>query len=134
MTENTLRALLIEDSADLARLFVEQASVFTRGRLAVEVAPTLADALALLEREAWDLVVTDLGLPDCEGYDTFARVMGGAGSAPVLVLTGRTDEALKQRILSGGGAGVVAKGLSNGRDLFDRLILFAAGPRRQPGG
>ena len=120
------RALLVEDSPDLSALFVEQARVFTDGRLAVACAETLAEAIRMLRQARWDVVVVDLGLPDSSGYDTFAAIMAEAQGAPVFVLSGRADPAIAERTARAGGAGFLLKGAAVGPDLFDRLMAASS--------
>ncbi len=118
-------ALLVEDSPDLAELFVEQARVFTGATLGVETAGTLAEALVMLRDRRWGVVVVDLGLPDSSGYATFHAILDAARGAPVFVLSGRADPEVEQRALAAGGAGYLLKGAATGPDLFGRLLRAA---------
>ena len=118
-------ALLVEDSPDLAELFVEQARVFTGATLGVETAGTLAEALLMLRDRRWGVVVVDLGLPDSSGYATFHAILDAARGAPVFVLSGRADPEVEQRALAAGGAGYLLKGAATGPDLFGRLLRAA---------
>ena len=122
-------ALLVEDSPDLAELFVEQARVFTRATLGVETAGTLAEALMLLRARRWGVVVVDLGLPDSTGYATFHAILEAARGAPVFILSGRAEPDIEQRALAAGGAGYLLKGAATGPDLFGRLMLAATAAR-----
>ena len=64
-----LRLLLVEDHHDTAR---KLRTLLERSGYAVSIANDVAGALALAGRETFDLVVSDLGLPDGSGYDVMA--------------------------------------------------------------
>lgn len=61
-----LRLLLVEDHADTARVLSRLLEISGH---TVEVASSVAEALAAAERQSFDLVVSDLGLPDGSGHD-----------------------------------------------------------------
>ena len=60
-----LRVLLVEDHADTLRVL---SSILTRDGFRVRTAASLADARKLLDCESFDVLVTDIGLPDGSGY------------------------------------------------------------------
>ena len=86
--------LLVEDDQKLAttlrRGFSEQGIVVT-------VANCAEAARGALERERFDVVVLDLGLPDQDGIDLLQSLRQGGFSAPVLILTAR--DRVDERIL-----------------------------------
>src|SRR5690348_5064555 len=81
-------------------LFVEdEPAIFESFSLALrregfeaEVARTLADARAALERRSPDLVLLDLTLPDGDGRD-LCREVRERSDVPIIVLTARGTEA-----------------------------------------
>jgi len=60
-----LRVLLVEDHADTLRVL---SSILTRDGFCVRTAASVADARKLLDCESFDVLVTDIGLPDGSGY------------------------------------------------------------------
>src|SRR5688572_10975675 len=85
-----VRILLIEDDpivAALVRLNLDQAKW---GDVSVEHAEALEDALARLRRIDFDLIVTDLNLPDSAGLDTLDALVR-ATDRLIVVLTGESD-------------------------------------------
>ena len=62
----TLRVLLVEDHADTRNVMRRLLSSFG---CTVAVAGTVREALELAERETFDLLVSDIGLPDGSGLD-----------------------------------------------------------------
>ena len=99
-TPPPLSVLLVEDHADVARLMQEL--LRDQPGLCLAWVETLAAALARLNEAAVDVVLLDLGLPDSQGLDTVARVVGAHPEIPVIVLTGHDDDALAAAALKAG--------------------------------
>ncbi len=80
--------LVVEDETkirSLLRVYLE------RGGFSVLTTGSGAEALALAETAAPDLIVLDLGLPDVPG-ETVAREVRRSGRTPILMLTAKTSE------------------------------------------
>ncbi|MDR3458512.1 MAG: response regulator [Verrucomicrobiae bacterium] len=88
---NPIRILLIEDNPDDALL--AQAKLLREKSFACTLtqAGRLAEGLALLEQQTFDVVVTDLGLPDNQGLPVFAKLHAKAPGLPIIILTGQDD-------------------------------------------
>jgi PAS domain S-box-containing protein len=92
-----LRLLLVEDHADTASILCRQLG---KAGLTVVHAADVKSAIKLVERESFDLLVTDLGLPDGSGYDIMRHVRK-TQDIPGIVMSGygmvedmqRSDEA-----------------------------------------
>lgn len=69
MTAPCPRVLVAEDDAAIRRLL---ASTLRRRHLDVQLVPDGADALELLEREQWDVVVLDMMMPVVTGWEVVA--------------------------------------------------------------
>ncbi len=83
-----MRMLLVEDTEDVATAVVES---FGRRGDAVDCVGTVADALASLDVQSYDIAILDIQLPDGMGTDVL-RAMRKAGRAiPVLMLTARGE-------------------------------------------
>ena len=82
------RLLLIEDDADLARLF---ATVLREAGHTVTIAPTLASAQSHLGSGSWDLVLLDLLLPDGDGRQLLEQLRSqpSTSTLPVFVVSAR---------------------------------------------
>ena len=65
-------------------------------------------AIAIAEREAPDLIVLDLGLPDIDGVEV-CRIIRGRGTIPIVVLSARGAEGDKVRALDLGADDYVTK-------------------------
>ena len=82
---STLRALVIEDDAAIAKI---NKRVLEAERFGVELAPTVADGERLTLAEDYDIIVTDLMLPDGHGLTVVKAVRERGKTTPILVLTG----------------------------------------------
>jgi DNA-binding response OmpR family regulator len=108
--------LLVEDDL-LVRGFL--ADNLIADGFAVTGADTLREALRLLELEAPDVAIVDVGLPDGSGLELVARVRAAGGAAsrvdpslPVLVLSGRGAEIDRIRGFDRGADDYVVKPFS----------------------
>jgi signal transduction histidine kinase/CheY-like chemotaxis protein len=79
-----VRVLVVEDDPDTLGLISEA----LRGRGADVCLSALgADALTILARTEVDVLVSDIGLPDMDGYDLLDRARATRGAVPALALT-----------------------------------------------
>ncbi|MES2707401.1 MAG: PAS domain S-box protein [Verrucomicrobiota bacterium] len=65
------RLLLVEDHEDTSRML---SLLLGRRGFMVRTAATVAGALEIVETGTFDLVISDLGLPDATGYDLMRRI------------------------------------------------------------
>ncbi|HVU05867.1 MAG TPA: response regulator [Polyangiaceae bacterium] len=107
------RILIVEDNpVDAAR--VEEKLLEPPAEYDVSTAASVAEALARLESEGFDVVLLDLHLPDGEELEALAAIRAAALGAPVLVLTGQDDEPLARRCIEAGAEDFVEKGTMTG--------------------
>jgi two-component system CheB/CheR fusion protein len=85
-----LRLLLVEDHEDSAELLAE---LLKSHGYAVSVARCVMDALSLAEAQAFDVVVSDVGLPDASGYELMAKLRGRMKGIAITGMTGAEAEA-----------------------------------------
>ena len=83
------RILIIEDEADIAKLVEFHLSDL--GFSAV-IEHSGKAGLFRAERENFDLIVLDLGLPGIDGLDICRRLRGQSRTMPILILTARSSE------------------------------------------
>ncbi|MGC2855256.1 PAS domain S-box protein [Novispirillum sp. DQ9] len=117
------RLLLVEDDWADARLLGEH----LRGmgeRFEMRHAATLADAVDLLGRETFDVVLLDLNLPDARGLEAVHVVREWAEDVPVVVVSGAEDGALAEEALRRGCQDYLIK--SNvSPDMLRRVLRYA---------
>jgi CheY-like chemotaxis protein len=61
-----LRLLVVEDHLDSAELLAE---LLEHSGHTVRIATTVSDAIAIANEQTFDVVVSDVGLPDATGYE-----------------------------------------------------------------
>jgi two-component system invasion response regulator UvrY len=72
-------------------------------------AASAREALELVWREDWDVVVTDITMPGRSGLDLLKEIRIARPSLPVLVLTVHTEQEYAVRVLKAGAAGFLNK-------------------------
>ncbi|WP_018686478.1 response regulator transcription factor [Actinokineospora enzanensis] len=122
--------VLVEDEPDLAAM---SRDYLTRDGFRVLPAADVRAALRLLGAEEVDLVVLDLGLPDGNGLDLLRELRGKDNPLPVIVVTGRGEEADRVVGLELGADDYVVKPYSQ-RELAARVraVLRRARPAPAP--
>lgn len=83
-SQDKVRLLLVEDHNDTARALARLLE--SRG-FTTKIAPTITSALDAIEREEFDLLLCDLGLPDGTGIDLIKKVRESR-QTPAIALTG----------------------------------------------
>jgi CheY-like chemotaxis protein len=98
-----LRILVVDDNADGRTL---TSMVLTQAGASANVAASVREALQMLEAERPDVVVSDIGLPDEDGYRLIRRIREHEaeheGFLPAVALTGYARAEDRARILAAG--------------------------------
>jgi two-component system KDP operon response regulator KdpE len=113
----SLQILVIDDEPPIRKLL--RMGLATQGYGVVE-APNARTAREVLAREAVDLVILDLGLPDMRGHDLLRHIREGHPDLPVVVLSSRDDETGKVEALDLGADDYVTKPFGMG-ELLARI-------------
>jgi two-component system CheB/CheR fusion protein len=101
-----LRVLLVEDHGVTAKMM---GLVLAAGGHKVETAGDVATALKLADRQPFDLLISDLGLPDSSGYDLMRAVRSRGYKFPGIALSGYGQEEDIQRSHEAGFAAHLTK-------------------------
>src|SRR5688572_32351352 len=101
------RVLVVEDN-DVDAHVLEV--VLRRSSFTVERASSLSAAATILRSSAFDLILSDLGLPDSCGLETLDALLEQAEGIPVVVVTGRSDETTALRAVAAGAQDYLVKG------------------------
>ena len=95
------RALVVDDSADIAFMMV---MILQHAGYEAAMAVSAIDALALAQREHFDLVISDIGMPQMDGY-AFAenlRALPAYATIPMIAVTGFAEYDDRDRALAAG--------------------------------
>ena len=123
MKDQPTHVLLIEDNpgdADLVRLRLVEG----KNPVVVSCVDRLSDGLLSLSQKPPSLVLLDLNLPDCQGAETFRRVLENSPDVPIVILSGQDDEALAIKALNQGVQDYLVKGAITSGAL-DRAMRYA---------
>ena len=102
----SIRILVVDDEPPIRRFL--RTSLRLHGHCVIE-ADDGASALEILNGDAVDVMVLDLGLPGIDGFDVIARARESGSTVPIIVLSSRADEAGKVRSLDIGADDYVTK-------------------------
>ena len=91
-----VRVLVIEESP-VEALAVQRELA---GRFDVRVAASLAEAVSLLTKSAWqpDVLLANPSLPDSEGLATLRALQDAAGGTPIVVSSGSLTEGVRRQL------------------------------------
>jgi len=108
------RILVVDDDADARELLT---TLFQEGGARVSSAASAAQALALLKQETPDLLVSDIGMPEMDGYALIREVRRGdaerGGRVPAVALTAYARMEDRSAALQAGFDTHVAKPLNS---------------------
>lgn len=107
-TERPCSILLVED--DPADAAMAQHLLHAGGHFEIIHCSTVGSAVEHLRRSAVDVIVTDLSLPDARGFDSIVRLQRACPSAPLLGLSGNTDESVALHAVRLGAQDFFTKG------------------------
>jgi signal transduction histidine kinase len=131
MGEEIVRILMIEDNPDdalIARKLLEKCSRPER-TFSIEHAENLKSGLALSKTNPYQLILTDLMLPDSQGIETFISVREANPRVPVVICSSLDGQSLTLEAIRKGAQDYIIKGQVDARTL-DRVIHYAL-ERRQ---
>jgi len=95
------RALVVDDSADIAFMMV---MILRHAGYEAVMAVSALEALTLAQREHFDLIISDIGMPHMDGY-AFAenlRALPAYATIPMIAVTGFAEYDDRERALSAG--------------------------------
>ena len=126
-TENRAhwRVLLVEDDAPVRDRLARILQGWDKGSL-IAACGTLADARQVLDREAVDLLITDLRLPDGSGIEAIQRLKAVSPDAEAMVISVLADERTVLDAIEAGAAGYLHKD-AYAIDLLDAVNDLLAG-------
>jgi DNA-binding NtrC family response regulator len=119
MTENAVRLLLVDDEDDFR---LSCAKYMERKGFLVKAAASGAEAMAMLERESFDVAVFDMDMPGMSGLELMQRVREASLEVGVLFLTGHGSIETAVSAMKLGACDYLTKPCSLG-DLQHRCML-----------
>jgi two-component system, NtrC family, response regulator PilR len=114
------RLLIIDDEKSILDLLT---AVFKKEGYSVKTAFSAPRALDLLERESFDLVITDIKMPGMSGMDVLARVKERTPDMPVILITAFGSISQAVEALKAGALDYIVKPF----DIEELKIIVARG-------
>ncbi len=124
MNPPPINIVLVEDNPGDARLIRELLNDVKGGHYQLSHVDRLSKGTEHIKSGPVDVVLLDLGLPDCSGLDGLTTVKGIAEKVPIVVLTGLDDEAVAVAAVQTGAQDYLVKGQVDGNLLW-RSIRYA---------
>jgi DNA-binding response OmpR family regulator len=115
-----IRVLLIEDDSAFVSLLERMLDMSPVG-FHVTVADRLTAALSELYKGRFNLILTDLNLPDIRGLDTIEAIRSTEPALPIIVLTALEDAALEEQVISCGAQLCLRKSEIDTKALLDAM-------------
>ncbi|MGO9954134.1 MAG: PAS domain S-box protein [Dissulfurispiraceae bacterium] len=129
MSDKPIRILLIEDNPGDARLIREMLNEAKSAPLLLQWSDQLSLGLQKLAEDGADVVLLDLGLPDSQGLETYAKVQSQFPAMPIVVLSGLHDESVAVNAVRAGAQDYLVKGQIDGK-LLNRAVMYAIERKR----
>jgi len=122
--DKKVKILLFEDNPGDAGLIEEMLEEFADFQYEFKTVQTLNEGLSLLKKNRFDIILSDLGLPDSYGIDTFLEIHARNSRIPIIILTGMNDEKIGVEAVKKGAQDYLVKGQVDGR-LLRRSIQYS---------
>ena len=122
--DKPIKILLVEDSPFDSRLLQLLLGESATMQFEWTCAGRLSEALQHLTDGSFDVVLSDLSLPDSIGFETFEKLHAHAPDMPIVVLSGTDDETLAVRAVREGAQDYLVKGRVDAH-VLSRALSYA---------
>lgn len=125
----TIKVLLVEDNLADVRLVRELFLEVEACEFELAHVDSLDAALTMLDRNAFDVMLLDLSLPDSQGLHGVNHILHVAPHLPIVVLSGINDAELAIQAVQAGAQDYLVKGQGDG-NLLSRALHYAIERKR----
>ena len=98
-TENALNILLVDDEEMVRSTIADMLLVL--GHHTLEAGDGV-EALEILKNNCFDLIITDVGMPNMDGLTLIEQIRKAQIETPIIVVAGQHDLAVVQKTLAAG--------------------------------
>lgn len=133
MADKLITLLLVEDNPGDASLIRRMLSSIN-GPFEIIHVTMLKECLTRLRNGGIDLVLLDLGLPDCSGLETLTRTRAEAPHIPIIVVTGLSERETAVQALNQGAQDFIAKERVDVHLLSQAVLRSVGAGRKVPEG
>lgn len=124
-----IKILLIEDSLSYAKFIQAELKSIKDIIYRVHHVENLYQATLTIAHQKYDIILTDLTLPDADGFEAIERILEIDQSLPIVVITSKDDEAFSLKAVQMGAQDYLLKGIGDGH-LINRSIRYAVERKR----
>ena len=120
----TIKILVVDECPDdlaKVRSYLESRSEIPK--FAVTVTENLADTLKLRDQQDFDVILSDLNLPDSESEETLSRLRAAWPSTPIVIFSGLIDEELSATLVRQGAQDYLCKNNITPDSVYRCIIL-----------
>jgi two-component system response regulator HydG len=100
------RILLIEDDVAFCKLLEK---FLIKNSFEVAIAFSAEEAKSLIENSKFDLIITDLRLPNYDGIKLMSEIKSTHPTVPVILMTGYSDVSTAVKAIKNGAADYISK-------------------------
>jgi diguanylate cyclase (GGDEF)-like protein len=122
--QRTLKMLVVDDDDDDIYLIKDALSEVKGTAYDVSEATSALQAMTLLARDTFDVILSDYRLGPVTGIDFIRNVRAGGIDTPIILLTGMPDHYIDEEALRAGAADFVPK-MSVAPEVLDRSVRYA---------
>jgi CheY-like chemotaxis protein len=124
-----IEILLFEDNLGDAILIEEMLDEFADFSYELINVKTLNEGLSLIKRRLFDVILTDLSLPDSDGIDTFLKIHAINSRIPIIIFTGSNNNEIGIDAVKKGAQDYLVKGQIDGK-LLKSFIRYSIERKR----
>ncbi len=118
------KLLIVENDLDDYYIVTSLLNKDRKRQYKIKQVSGLSDAVTLLEKEYFDVILLDLGLEDSSGLQTLRELTAVVENIPIVVLTGVDDETFGQQAIQLGAEDYISKSALEA-SLLTRIIAYA---------
>lgn len=113
---STTRILIVDDDLLLRRVIGQ---VLTQEGYEIEIAQDGVIALDLISKKPFDLILSDISMPNLNGYEFLEHMNKNDINIPVVFLSGHSDKEAELKALDMGAVGYITKPIVKDILLFE---------------
>lgn len=122
----SVKVLVVDDDPDFAVLIQDLLDDSSKANFRVDSVLTMAQGVASVEKNLYDVILLDYKLPDGNGLDFLTYANDNNLKVPVIIVTGHGAKEIQAEAVEAGAADYLSKGSLNA-DVLDRTCLYAIG-------